>query len=134
MTEAVPTVSSRVPKTVRYVISGGTGAVVNIGTLFVLTHFFGVWYLTSSIIAFLIALQVSFVLQRLWTFEVLNIKGLAHHSMLYFTVAVMNTLINTATVFILVEYANVWYVAAQVIAAASIACYSFFMYRRIFVV
>ncbi len=132
MTEAVPTVSSRVPKTVRYVISGGTAAFINIGTLFVLTHFFGVWYLTSSIIAFLIALQVSFALQRLWTFEVRSTEGLMRHSTLYFIVAVINTLINTGIVFVLVEYVSMWYVAAQIIAGLAIAMTSFFIYRRIF--
>src|SRR3989344_202517 len=38
---------------VRFVVSGGTATAVNLGILFVLTHLFGLWYLLSSVIAFL---------------------------------------------------------------------------------
>lgn len=123
----------RIPKVARYIISGGSGAVVNIGTLFVLTHFFSVWYLASSVIAFLASFVVSFTLQRMWTFDHRTAEGLARHTSLYFVVAVGNTFLNTALVFGLVEYAQVWYVAAQIIAGVCIALSSFFIYRKIFV-
>ena len=122
-----------VPKVMRYVISGGSAAVLNIGTLFVLTHFFGVWYLASSVVAFLVGFVVSFVLQRTWTFDHRTTEGLARHTLLYFIVTVSNTLLNTMVVFGLVEYMRVWYVAAQIIAGAFIALTSFFIYRKIFV-
>jgi len=118
---------------VRYVVSGGSGAIVNIGSLFILTHFFGVWYLISSIIAFLASFVVSFTLQRAWTFDIRTTDGLARHTSLYFVVAVGNTFLNTVLVFGFVEYLYLWYVAAQVVAGAIIALMSFFLYRKIFV-
>lgn len=128
--EAVP---ARVPQVVRYILSGGSGAVVNIATLFVLTHFFGVWYLASSVIAFVTSFFVSFSLQRMWTFNQRTIDGLARHTSLYLFVTVGNTFLNTALVFTLVEYMSVWYIAAQIIAGIVIASISFFVYRKIFV-
>jgi putative flippase GtrA len=134
MEEGVPpALLVRVPQTVRYVISGGTGAVVNIGTLFVLTHFLGVWYLLSSAIAFLAAFLVSFTLQRTWTFEHRTVDGLARHTSLYFIVAVANTFLNTAFVFGFVEYLHIWYIVAQVVSGVLIAIVSFFVYKKIFV-
>ncbi|MCR4333491.1 MAG: glycosyltransferase [Patescibacteria group bacterium] len=123
----------RIPRPVRYIVSGGTAAVVNIGILFVLTHFAGIWYLASSVIAFLVAFFVSFILQRTWTFDQRTTDGLARHTSLYFIVTTVNTFVNTALVFSFVEYAHIWYIAAQVIAGALIAFASFFIYRKIFV-
>src|SRR3989344_279145 len=54
---------------IRYIISGGTGAVVNLATLFVLVHFFQVWYLLSVIMAFVVAFFVSFSMQKFFTFN-----------------------------------------------------------------
>jgi len=133
MEENVPnTVPTRIPRVMRYVISGGSAAVVNIGTLFVLTHFFGVWYLISSAIAFLVAFVASFTLQRAWTFDLRTADGLARHISLYFVVALGNTFLNTMLVFGLVEYARLWYIAAQIIAGFLVALASFFIYRKIF--
>lgn len=134
MEENIPdTLIARVPRVVRYVISGGTGAVVNIGSLFILTHFLGVWYLVSSVIAFLLSFFVSFFLQRTWTFDLRTVDGLTRHTSQYFVVAVGNTFLNTALVFGFVEYAHIWYIAAQIIAGVVIALTSFFIYRKIFV-
>jgi|SRR3989344_4183889 len=123
---------SHVPIVVRYIISGGSGAVVNLSTLFVLTHFFGVWYLISSIVAFLISFIVGFILQRTWTFDHRTVNGLARHTSLYFSVLLSNTFLNTVVVFSLVEYMNIWYIIAQIISGAFIAVMSFFIYRKIF--
>lgn len=133
MADQPPPSTVRVPKTARYLISGGTGAVVNIGTLFLLTHFGRVWYVASATLAFLTAFLVSFTLQRTWTFERRGTDQLARHTSLYFIVAVINTGINAIIVYGLVEYLGVWYILAQVLSGIVIAIASFFVYRRIFV-
>lgn len=133
MEESVAIDTPRIPRLVRYFISGGTGAVVNIGTLFLLTHFGGVWYVTSATLAFLTAFLVSFTLQRTWTFELRGTGQLARHTSLYFIVALFNTALNALFVYGLVEYLGVWYLLAQLISGIILAIGSFFLYRKIFV-
>lgn len=128
----IATLLNCVPIVVRYVISGGTGAVVNIVTFFVLTYLFYVWYLYASIIAFISAFIVSFTLQRTWTFDQRTIDKLGRHTSLYLVATCVNTLLNTAIVFSLVEYINIWPIAAQIIAGLFVAVLSFFVYKRIF--
>jgi len=123
----------RVPKPIRYIISGGSGAVVNLGTLYALTHIVGVWYLTASVIAFILSFVVSFTLQRIWTFDIRTRDGIARHGVLYLFVALGNLLFNTAFVYLLVEYLQVWYLLAQLLSGMLIALVSFFVYRKIFV-
>lgn len=119
------------PKTLRYIISGGTGAAINIGTLFALTHFFGVWYLASSATAFIAAFFVSFYLQRTWTFQQGGSDGIRRHMALYFAAALFNLFLNTLIVYAMVEYFHLWYVFAQIIAGAAVAVFSFFVYQHL---
>lgn len=123
----------RAPRVVKYVISGGSGATVNLGTLFVLTHYVGIWYLLSSIIAFLISFFVGFTLQRTWTFNHRTSDGLVRHTSLYFAVVFGNTILNTVFVYSLVEFVHIWYIAAQFMSGILIACGSYFLYRKIFI-
>jgi len=130
--ETVVTTRSPRLRTLRYLISGSTGAVVNIGTLYIFTHFWGVWYIASSVIAFLAAFLVGFTLQRTWTFAQRGTDQLLRHTSLYFIVAIVNVVLNAVMVYGLVEYAGVWYVLAQLISGGVLAVASFFIYRNIF--
>src|SRR3989338_11713432 len=53
----------------RYLLSGGTAAAANLTVLFVLVHFFHIWYLEASVLSFIIGMCVSFVLQKFFTFS-----------------------------------------------------------------
>lgn len=117
----------------RYLLAGGTSTAVDLGILYVLTEFFGWWYLASATVAFAVAVVVSFVLQKFYTFAHRDVSRtvLATQSTLYLVLQITNVGINTLLMYALVEWAGVWYLAAQIIAAAAIAVASFFIYRFI---
>jgi putative flippase GtrA len=124
--------NSLVWKACRYIISGGTAAVVNLGTLYVLTRFFSVWYLAASVVAFVLSLIVSFTLQRTWTFRVYGNRAIMQHSSLYLLAALFNLALNTFILFLLVQYGHAGYIFAQFIAGVIVAFESYFLYRAIF--
>lgn len=121
------------PITVRYLIAGGTSTAIDLVILYILTEFFGWWYLASATVAFVVAVVVSFVLQKFYTFNNSDIsqKTVAAQSTLYLALQITNIGINTMLMYALVEWAGVWYFFAQIIAAAAIAVESFFVYRFI---
>ena len=53
-------------KIVRYLISGGTAAAINLSLLFLLTEFVGMWYLASSVLSFIAGFTASFLFQKFW--------------------------------------------------------------------
>ena len=114
---------------VNYLFAGGTAAFTNLFVLFLLTHVFGIWYLLSSIIAFLLAFVVSFYLQKHMTFEDHSSDGLHKQMTLYLFVALINLAINTALMYFFVDIVGIWYMFAQVLAAGLVAVESFFVYR-----
>ncbi len=114
---------------IRFVISGGTATSVNLGILFVLTHFFGIWYLLSSIVAFGVAFFVSFTMQKLWTFEDTSKDRLHSQAFVYLTVILVALAVNTTLIYTLVEYGHLHYLLAQFISGVFIAFMNYFSYK-----
>ncbi|MBA3047018.1 glycosyltransferase [Patescibacteria group bacterium] len=124
---------------IKYVISGGTAAFVDLALLYALTDIFGVYYLLSASMAFLVAFFISFYLQKFWTFRDNSNKQIYQQMFLYLFVGIVNLGINTAGMYILVEHIfsellylgkfNITYVLSQVIMGGIIAVGSFLVYR-----
>lgn len=115
----------------RYLVAGGVGASTNIGLLFLCTDIFKIWYLYSSVIAFSVAVFVSFVLQKFWTFGDRQIEKVHNQFVLYLIGALVGLGINATLMYIFVEYFGIWYIAAQIITGVFIAILNFLIYRFI---
>lgn len=117
-------------RVIRFLISGGSAAATNLTVLYIATEFFHIWYVASSVIGFLISLVVSFTLQKFWTFADRSVHLLRTQMIKYFTVTVTNLCINTLLLYSLVEYAQLHYLIAQIIAMGIIAIESYIIYQR----
>ena len=116
-------------KVLKYLISGGSAAVVNLSVLYVSTDILHVWYLASSVLANILAFFVSFFLQKFWTFNNASVELVKKQLALYLLVAVINLGINTLLMFMFVEYVELHYLLAQIVTSGLIAIESFFVYQ-----
>ncbi len=122
----------RLMKWVRFFISGGIGAAVNVGILFLLTHVAHVWYLCSSIIAFVIAVCVSFVMQKYWTFQNKETHTIHVQASWFTLLALVNLGLNTLLMYTCVDGLGFHYIVGQIITSLLIAIESYVIYRIIF--
>lgn len=113
----------------RYFVAGITAASTNIGLLFVFTDIFGVWYLYSSVVAFLLALSLSFTLQKFWTFADKETSKIHHQFFKYAITAILGLSFNTVLMFILVDALKVWYILAQIISGFFVMLFNFIAYK-----
>ncbi len=121
-------------KIVKYILSGGSAAVVNIGSFKILHDYFSLWYILSSIGAYSIAFFVSFILQKFWTFNNLS-KDMIRREVVFFLVYnIFGLALNTSLVYMFVEFLLLNAILAQIIAGLLVALCSFFVYRSIFTV
>ncbi len=118
-------------KIFRYLIAGGTALVTNLFFLYALTEWLGLYYLVSVVVAFLLAVAVSFLMQKYLTFRDRSVANLHRQMMIYLTAAVINTGINTLLVYLFVEYGGWHYLVGQIVASAIIAIESFFVYQKL---
>jgi len=114
---------------VKFLIAGSTATGVNLGALYVLVDLFGVWYIFSASIAFLIGFCVSFTLQKFWTFGNRETEKIASQAFLYFLIVAGNLGLNALGMYVLVDIFGLWYMLAEVLLLGTIACESFFLYQ-----
>jgi putative flippase GtrA len=115
---------------VRYIISGGTAAFVNILFLYIFTDIFGWWYLMSAVVAFLFGFAVSFGMQKFWTFRDHSTDNVHVQASIYLIVCIANLLWNTFLMYMFVDIFGMWYILAQIFAGGIVALSSFFIYRK----
>ncbi len=116
-------------KLLRYLVSGGSATAVNFFFLYLFTEWVGVYYLISVVFSFIMALGVSFVLQKFWTFKDVSKEGVHRQAVVYGIVAVINTGINVLLVYVFVEYFGAHYLLGQFISSGFIAIESYFIYQ-----
>ncbi|MEK7151994.1 MAG: GtrA family protein [Patescibacteria group bacterium] len=117
----------------RYIMAGGTGALVNLASMYVLTDILGVWYIASAIFAFLISLVVTFFLQKMWTFGdvALHPQHALRQVALYTASSVSFLGLNTLILYLLVEFLDVWYLLAQFFSLGVVALGSFLFNKSV---
>jgi len=119
-------------KILRYIISGGTAAIVDLSLLYLFTDVFKIWYIISTVLAFLLAFMVSFSLQKYWTFKDHSNDNIHAQAIIYFAVTSINLGLNTLGMYFCVQYGHIHYLFAQIIVSALIAVESYFAYRILF--
>ncbi|MDQ5949275.1 MAG: GtrA-like protein [Patescibacteria group bacterium] len=115
---------------VRFVISGGTSAFVNIAILSLLYYVFHVYYLLASIISFLISFVVSLVLQKFWTFQDRSMVDAHVQAGKYLATSLVGLAINTVILYICVEHFHFYVFLGQLVAGGVTACCTFFLSRN----
>jgi putative flippase GtrA len=116
----------------RYIVSGGTAAVVDLGLLYILYDVMEIHYLTAAILAFLCAFVVSFTLQKFWTFRNTSRENMHAQVVAYLGSSLLGLALNTLLMYIFVDLLSVHVLLAQVFAGAMVACCTFFIARVVF--
>lgn len=113
---------------IKYIISGGTAAFTDLLLLFFFTDLLGLYYLLSAALAFMVAIVISFNLQKRWTFRDTN-ENVGEQMTVYVIVGIVNLGLNTLLMFLFVDFFHVMYIVAQIFAGGTIAISSFLIYR-----
>jgi len=115
----------------KFIISGGLAAIVNLGTFSILMTRTGLHYITASIAAFSAAALVSFCLQKFWTFENMSLEEVHIQFPLFIAIVSTNLAINTLLVYSFVNFAGLGHFISQMLAGILVAVESFFVFRHI---
>ncbi len=95
----------------RYLIVGGLGTVIHLAILALCVELLGIDAVTGSVLGFVGALSVSYLLNHYWTFR----SRRAHLSSLwrYVAVSLSGLALNTGMMYALVHFSHWWYFTAQ---------------------
>ncbi|PIT88747.1 MAG: hypothetical protein COU29_00670 [Candidatus Magasanikbacteria bacterium CG10_big_fil_rev_8_21_14_0_10_36_32] len=122
----------RVSQVLRFLSAGGLGVLLYYLVLYGLTDLIGVCYIISAVIASIANLILSFILQKFWTFENKNRKNVRRQMIIYTTMWILFLAANLLLLYVMVEYAHFWYLAAQAIITVVLTVTSYFATKKIF--
>lgn len=118
-------------KIIRYLISGSTAALVNMGVLFVSVEYFQLWYIIASSVAFVFGVITSYSMHKFWTFKDKNTEGM-HLQFFQFTgFALLMLGLNALLMYVLVDLAGVWYMLAQFINIVLTSVLNFTFFNKV---
>lgn len=115
---------------VRFLIVGVIVLVCNITLLYVFTSLLGIWYLGSSVIAYVLAVILNFSLQKWWVFEHLTTGKIRQQFSLYGIVSLVYLALNTLSMYVLVDHFHVLYLYAQICITGVLSLLNFWVNRR----
>ncbi len=114
----------------RFFITGGIAFVVNISVLYWATSILHVYYLASTVIAFVASFSVSFCMQKFWTFRDHAPDQWHIQFYRYLTLQLINLGLNACLMYVFVEYVHLWYLLAQTFILLGLAVISFLVNRN----
>ncbi len=131
----------RLAQLMRYIVSGIVGVLIQIATLYIWVTILGFKdsYLWGVVIGFCIALAVSFVLQKYWTFRDFEHRKARTQIVFYTAVALLNLFLNTVLLHRInilfasfgQDFFHVWYLVAQMVVLLALSVMSFMLNRSI---
>lgn len=116
----------------KYYLVGASGILVNLGILFVLTEFVGLWYLLSSTIAIYTSITSNFLLNKAWTFRdtVIKQRGFLMYGK-FIGVSLVGMGIQLGFNYLFVEKLSVYYLLAALMSIVIASSVNFVLNRRL---
>jgi putative flippase GtrA len=114
---------------VKYGITGSTTVLIDMVILYILTDFFGFWYMSSATISTTTAVVFNFLINRNWSFRS---NGYMRRQMTkYLLLLGFNYLYSIFGLYFLVEVFGIYYLIAKVIIAMTMVSWNFALFRYV---
>lgn len=91
----------------KFGITGTVGAVFDFSIFALLHSVFGWYYLYANFVSVFVAICITFVMNKLWTFRAKGTEDLRKQTMKFFTVAVSNYFLQQLLLFLIVTYSGI---------------------------
>ncbi|WP_414468386.1 GtrA family protein [Methanobacterium sp. ACI-7] len=109
----------------RYIFVGGAAFIVDFASLYIFTDIFGIYYLISAVIAFILGLIANYVLSISWVFNNRTLDNKKSEFAVFAGIGIIGVILNALFIWIFTEYVlgNPYY--SKIITAAIILFWNF---------
>jgi putative flippase GtrA len=101
----------------KFCLVGASGTLITLGTEFILTEFFYIWYGLSLTIGWMLGFLNNFTWNRQWTFKSTSGK-IPKQMVLYFVSVIIALVANLTTTIFLTEFVGIWYFHSSILSVA----------------
>lgn len=110
----------------RYILVGGVAFIVDFMFLFILTEFFGLYYLVSAAIAFILGLIVNYLMSISWVFNKRSLDSRTFEFGIFAVIGVMGLGLNEFFIWFFTAELSFYYLISKFMAAILILFWNFF--------
>ncbi len=110
----------------RYLFVGGAAFIVDFLSLFILTDFFGIYYLISAAIAFILGLIANYFLSISWVFNKRKLKNRQFEFGVFAVIGIVGLGFNEAFIWFFTQDLQIYYLVSKIFAAVIILFWNFF--------
>lgn len=110
----------------RYTFVGGAAFIVDFTSLFILTDFFGVYYLLSAAIAFILGLVANYLLSVRWVFNRRTLENKTFEFGIFTFIGIIGLGLNEVIIWFFTSNMQIYYLYSKIIAAIIILFWNFF--------
>ena len=115
----------------KYYAVGATGILVNLGLIYYLTEYVGLWYFLSYALAISVSITSNFILNKFWTFrDSIDSQKIIVMYVKFVSVSLVGMAIQLGSVYVLVESLTVYYMLAALISICIAGAINFIINRR----
>ncbi len=116
----------------QYYLVGASGVFVNLGILYALKEYVGLWYLLSSAIAIYVSMTTNFILNKTWTFKDTMAKQRAIFMYgKFIAISLVGMIIQLVFNYIFVDKFSMYYLLAAFISIGIASGVNFILNRHI---
>jgi len=110
----------------RYLFVGGAAFIVDFLSLFVLTDFFGIYYLISAAIAFILGLVANYLLSISWVFNKRKLNKRHIEFGVFALIGIVGLGLNEVFIWVFTQDLQIYYLMSKILAAVIILFWNFF--------
>jgi len=109
----------------RYSVVGGGAFVIDFSSLYVLTEYAGIYYLTSAAIAFLLGLLASYLLSIVWVFNRRTVERRWVEFGVFALIGVVGLGLNELFIWFFTEHFHLYYMISKLVATGLVLIWNF---------
>lgn len=118
-------------QTIRYMLAGMVCFLIDVSLYYVMTVYYGVYYLVSAAIAFLIGVMLNYIANIKWVFSKRSIQNTHQEFGIFMAIELVGLIILEVLIFAFTEYMNVLFLFSKIIANCFVFFWNYFAKRYI---
>lgn len=110
----------------RYTFVGGVAFIVDFSLLFIFTDFFGIYYLISAALAFLLGLTTNYILSIVWVFNKRTLKNRWLEFGIFSSIGIIGLGFNEFIIWFFTEHVHFHYLQSKIVSTVFVYLWNFF--------
>jgi len=110
----------------RYMFVGGAAFIIDFLSLFILTDFFGIYYLISAALAFILGLIANYLLSVSWVFNKRTLENRTFEFGIFAIIGIVGLGLNEVFIWFFTQDLQIYYLYSKIFAAVIILFWNFF--------